>query len=179
MAVVDADSYRIWWCWLCVLTTVYMLLAVFSCLASKLQAICVYLRTSPCIRIVHWPICGCHDQSTTACFTIYHIRVETRMKLNWEVHFTVFSKDDKSNLLILLSSDQAMPMNPVCLNALQDVFDWIKWGKLFIHIKYNNHVCMICIGKLINNTFNYVIVQSVNMGVVFFIWLGRWGSQVH
>ena len=44
------------------------------------------------------------------------------MTSNREVHSEMLSEDDKSNLLILLSSDLAMPMDPVCLHVLQDVF---------------------------------------------------------
>ena len=43
------------------------------------------------------------------------------MTSNREVCSEMLFEGDKSNLLILFSSDRAIPMNPVCLDVLQDV----------------------------------------------------------
>ena len=43
-------------------------------------------------------------------------------------------QDDKSNLLILLSSDRTMPMNTVCLNLLWDVFIEFNEVNISVHI---------------------------------------------
>ena len=50
------------------------------------------------------------------------------MTSNQEVHSEMLSENDKSNLLTSFSSDPTIPMNPVCLNVLLDVF--IKFSEV-------------------------------------------------
>ena len=81
----------------------------FTTIQFNLVTVCTWLQFS----------------AQTQCNFLYlicSIRMETQTTSNREVRSEMLSQDDKSNLLILLSSDRTIPINPVCVHVLQEVF---------------------------------------------------------